>query len=235
MTHSSFRRRWGHLNIWAVTLILARMARLQIELFQTRKMSGRLGDSEDGWASNRERVESCTFPDVLHLINIQMLMFSSTRSRFCTSLHWCSNQSSDLILQLPVEELARHSSQTRNPACRICQSLPFAVIHMFVFCCQGLLLLRPNSCSQVSSLDKSFLDPRQKVGFEPSETVAEHWFHAASPRIVAAALHSLWTQNVKRISLPLGAVTQGLKLGPLASSSRLWSFHTVQMSPVTRA
>lgn len=36
-------------------------------------------------------------------------MFSSTRSRFCTSLHWCSNQSSVLIPQLPGEELAQHS------------------------------------------------------------------------------------------------------------------------------
>lgn len=46
-------------------------------------------------------------------------------------------------------------------------------------------------------------------------------------------LYPLWTKFVKWISLLKGASTLRLKLGPLVSSSHLWSFHTEEMSPVT--
>lgn len=45
--------------------------------------------------------------------------------------------------------------------------------------------------------------------------------------------YPLLTENVKWISLLTWAVTVGLNLGPLASSSQVCSFHTVEMSPVT--
>lgn len=53
-------------------------------------------------------------------------------------------------------------------------------------------------------------------------------------RLVLYPLRTKKKKNVKRISLSVEAATFRLKLGPLASSSRLWSFHTVEMSPVTR-
>lgn len=65
--------------------------------------------------------------------------------------------------------------------------------------------------------------------------VAEQWFDAMSYSIEKVVYYNLsGHKNVKRISLSVEAATLRLKLGPLASSSQLWSFHTVEMSPVTR-
>lgn len=111
--------------------------------------------------------------------------------------------------------------------------------HLCASACQATSLQVPlnpvqhlgaNGFAQVSSLDGSFFQTLEKVGCKTSSTIAEHCRDAASPphpRIVRAERyaklrpHTHKKENVKRISLPLGALTRGLKLGPLASSSRL--------------
>lgn len=168
---------------------LARMTRLGIGLIRTERMSGRLGDSRDGWGETGRG---------LSLTHFQM--FSSTKSSFCASLYWCSNQCSWFRTSPERSSLSALEDENSKSHFRICRWLSFAVNSISAKLAglrltwieleqeQGFTkkVCTPSSATAQFLVSTGAFQSLEKVGFKSSATVAEHWSDAASPRIVWA-------------------------------------------------